>query len=140
MEDNGLIVGGRHIGQNHPPFIIAEMSGNHNQSLERALAIVDAAADSGVHALKIQTYTADTMTLDLDGDGFSITDSGSLWKGTFTNRRIRRGTGIGRFSTAVASGALSDFRRRLISPLSISSNRSTPRCIKSRRSKMPICR
>ncbi len=82
MDGNGIIVGGRHIGQDHPPFIIAEMSGNHNQSLERALAIVDAAADAGVHALKIQTYTADTMTLDLDGEDFSITDTDSLWKGT----------------------------------------------------------
>lgn len=51
------------IGINYPPFIIAEMSGNHNQSLERALEIVEAAAKTGVHALKIQTYTADTMTL-----------------------------------------------------------------------------
>lgn len=82
MDDSGIIIGDRRIGRNHPPFIIAEMSGNHNQSLERALAIVDAAADAGVHALKIQTYTADTMTLNLEGEGFSITDTGSLWKGT----------------------------------------------------------
>jgi pseudaminic acid synthase len=70
------------IGSNHPPFIIAEMSGNHNQSLERALEIVEAAAKTGVHALKIQTYTADTMTLDLDRDEFFIDDPKSLWKGT----------------------------------------------------------
>jgi pseudaminic acid synthase len=69
------------IGASHPPFIIAEMSGNHNQSLERALEIVDAAAKTGVHALKIQTYTADTMTLDLDRDEFFIDDPKSLWKG-----------------------------------------------------------
>jgi pseudaminic acid synthase len=69
------------IGVNYPPFIIAEMSGNHNQSLGRALEIVEAAAKTGVHALKIQTYTADTMTLDLDRDEFFINDSKSLWKG-----------------------------------------------------------
>jgi len=53
---------GRKIGKEYPPFVIAEMSGNHNQSLERALEIVEAAARSGAHGLKIQTYTADTMT------------------------------------------------------------------------------
>ena len=63
------------------PFIIAEMSGNHNQSLERALTIVDAAADAGVDAVKIQTYTADTMTIDIDTGEFSISDKDSLWKG-----------------------------------------------------------
>lgn len=63
------------------PFIIAEMSGNHNQSLERALAIVDAAAEAGVDAVKIQTYTADTMTLDIDTGEFFIADKDSLWKG-----------------------------------------------------------
>lgn len=69
------------VGKGWKPWVIAEMSGNHNQSLERALAIVDAAADAGAHALKIQTYTADTMTLDLKRDEFSIRDSGSLWAG-----------------------------------------------------------
>ena len=63
------------------PFIIAEMSGNHNQSLERALAIVDAAAEAGVDAVKIQTYTADTMTLDIDTGEFFIADKDSLWEG-----------------------------------------------------------
>lgn len=74
-------IAGRKIGQDHPPFVIAEMSGNHNQSLERALAIVDAAADAGAHALKIQTYTADTMTLNLTGEDFTLTDPNSLWYG-----------------------------------------------------------
>ena len=63
------------------PFIIAEMSGTHNQSLERAIAIVDAAAETGVDALKIQTYTADTMTLDLNEREFRINDPKSLWYG-----------------------------------------------------------
>jgi pseudaminic acid synthase len=75
-------IAGRGIGRDHPPFVIAEMSGNHNQSLERALAIVDAAAAAGAHGLKIQTYTPDTMTLDLDEREFHIGDPASLWKGT----------------------------------------------------------
>ncbi|MDQ0161937.1 pseudaminic acid synthase [Aeribacillus alveayuensis] len=78
---NEIIVEARRIGSNHKPFIIAEMSGNHNQSLERALAIVEAASKAGAHALKIQTYTADTMTLNLENPEFKIEDSDSLWKG-----------------------------------------------------------
>lgn len=58
------------------------MSGNHNQSLERALAIVEAAATAGAHALKLQTYTADTMTLDIDKQEFFVEEHHSLWKGT----------------------------------------------------------
>jgi len=69
------------IGVGHPPFVIAEMSGNHNQSLARALEIVEAAAKTGAHALKIQTYTPDTMTLDLDEREFHISDPNSLWAG-----------------------------------------------------------
>lgn len=69
------------IGLGHRPFIIAEMSGNHNQSLDRALAIVEAAAAAGAQALKLQTYTADTMTLVLDTGEFYIQDPNSLWKG-----------------------------------------------------------
>jgi N-acetylneuraminate synthase len=72
----------RNIGPTSAPFVIAEMSGNHNQSLERALEIVEAAAKTGAHALKIQTYTPDTMTLDLDEREFHISDPKSLWAGT----------------------------------------------------------
>lgn len=75
-------IAGRAIGRGHPPFVIAEMSGNHNQSLERALEIVEEAAKTGAHALKIQTYTPDTMTLDLDEREFHIGDPNSLWAGT----------------------------------------------------------
>ena len=71
----------RPIGPDHPPFVIAEMSGNHNQSLERALAIVEAAAHAGAHAIKLQTYTADTITLDVRGSSFEINDPDSLWAG-----------------------------------------------------------
>lgn len=71
----------RRIGLSSTPFVIAEMSGNHNQSLDRALAIVDAAANAGVAALKLQTYTAGTMTLDLKEREFTISDPRSLWVG-----------------------------------------------------------
>ena len=75
-------IGSRVIGADAPPFVIAEMSGNHNQSLEQALLIVEAAAKAGAHALKLQTYTADTMTLDLAEGEFFIKDPDSLWAGT----------------------------------------------------------
>lgn len=69
------------VGPNGKPFIIAEMSGNHNHSLERALEIVEVAANSGAHALKIQTYTAETMTMKIDKEEFQINDKDSLWNG-----------------------------------------------------------
>lgn len=75
-------IAGRVIGLGHQPFVIAEMSGNHNQSLERALEIVEVAAKTGAHGLKIQTYTPDTMTIDLDEREFHISDPNSLWAGT----------------------------------------------------------
>jgi N-acetylneuraminate synthase len=74
-------IAGREIGPGQPPFVIAEMSGNHNRSLERAFEIVDAAASTGAHALKIQTYTPDTMTIDLDEREFHIADPSSPWAG-----------------------------------------------------------
>ena len=74
-------IGHRTVGRGQPPLVVAEMSGNHNQSLARALEIVEAAARAGAHALKLQTYTADTMTLDSSQGDFFISDPGSLWRG-----------------------------------------------------------
>jgi N-acetylneuraminate synthase len=81
MSESEVKIGAFTIGVTHPPFLVAEMSGNHNQSLERALAIVEAAALSGAHAVKLQTYTADSMTLDIDTGEFVISDPNSLWYG-----------------------------------------------------------
>ncbi len=71
----------REIGRTTTPFIIAEMSGNHNQSLGRALQIVEAAAQAGAHAVKLQTFTADTITIDVRDGDFFIDDADSLWAG-----------------------------------------------------------
>lgn len=82
MKTNQIItIAGREIGRHVPPLVIAEMSGNHNQSLDRALEIVEHAALAGAHALKLQTYTADTMTIDMTEGDFFISDPGSLWNG-----------------------------------------------------------
>src|SRR5699024_825861 len=74
-------ISNKNIGKEFTPYIIAEMSGNHNQSLDKALEIVDAAAKSGANAIKLQTYTADTMTLDIAEGEFFISDKNSLWQG-----------------------------------------------------------
>ena len=73
-----ISIAGFAIGHGHKPFVIAEMSGNHNQSLDRALEIVNAAADAGAHAIKLQTYTADTITVK---GAYTIQDEKSLWNG-----------------------------------------------------------
>jgi sialic acid synthase SpsE len=75
-------IAGRPIGPGAAPFVIAEMSGNHNQSLDRALAIVDAAAEGGRARAEDADLHADTMTLDLDEREFHIADPNSLWAGT----------------------------------------------------------
>ena len=79
MSADAFEIDGRPIGPDHPPFIIAEMSGNHNGELARAFAIMEAAKESGADAVKLQTYTADTMTIDCDGPGF-VVEAGP-WKG-----------------------------------------------------------
>lgn len=76
-----ITLGHYKIGPQQPPFIIAELSGNHDQSLDKALAMVDAAAAAGASAIKLQTYTADSMTLDLHHAEFVIQDSNNLWHG-----------------------------------------------------------
>src|SRR3989344_8639858 len=77
---NEIQIGGVKIGLRHRPFIVAEMSGNHNQSFEQAIEITEAAAKAGVQALKLQTYTADTLTLDVRTKEFMLRDEDSLWK------------------------------------------------------------
>ena len=78
---SSIKIGSRLIGKEQEPFIIAEMSGNHNQSLEKALEIVDSVAESGASALKLQTYTPDTITLNIQKKEFQINDKNSLWDG-----------------------------------------------------------
>ena len=84
MTHHEITVGDRTIGPRHEPFVIAEMSGNHGGDLERALDIVRAAGEAGAHALKIQTYTADTITLDVDTPAFRLSADHPLWP----NRRL----------------------------------------------------
>lgn len=74
-------IGKLEIGQHCPPVFLAELSGNHNGDLDRALAVVDAMAEAGAHALKLQTYTADTMTIDVDRPEFVVGEDSELWTG-----------------------------------------------------------
>jgi N-acetylneuraminate synthase len=81
MSAREIRIGDHRVGVDHPPFLIAEMSGNHNGSLDRALEIVDAVSASGAQALKLQTYTPDTITIDVDTPEFRISDEHGLWGG-----------------------------------------------------------
>lgn len=74
-------IGNRDVGAEHPPFVVAEISGNHGGNLSNALSLVDAAAEAGVDAIKLQTYTAETMTLDSESSDFVVSERGSLWEG-----------------------------------------------------------
>lgn len=76
-----IYIGQREISEQANPFVIAELSGNHNQSFELAKSMIKAAADAGVDAIKLQTYTADSMTLNIDSDNFRIMEPDSLWYG-----------------------------------------------------------
>lgn len=78
---NGFEISGHWIGADRPPFVIAEMSGNHNKSLDRALALVDLAAENGADAIKLQTYRPDTITLDASGEDFLVPSDSPLWNG-----------------------------------------------------------
>ncbi|GAA1660410.1 pseudaminic acid synthase [Nonomuraea maheshkhaliensis] len=85
-----ITIGGRTIGPGQPPYVVAELSGNHNGSLERALAIVDAVAEAGAHALKLQTYRPDTLTIDCDGPAFRLGEEHELWGGENLYRLFER--------------------------------------------------
>jgi len=83
-------VAGHTVGAGHRPFIVAELSGNHNGDLDRALALVDAVAGTGAQGLKLQTYTPDTMTVDVDAPRFRVSDGHDLWSGEHLYRLFAR--------------------------------------------------
>src|SRR5437016_2962908 len=75
-----LLIGHRLVGPGHPAYLIAELSGNHQRDLNRALTLMDLAAEAGCDAVKIQTYTPETMTIKCDRPEFLIS-GGTLWDG-----------------------------------------------------------
>jgi N-acetylneuraminate synthase len=109
MAESEVKIGAFTIGRTNPPFLVAEMSGNHKQSLKRALAIVEAAGLSGAHAVKLQTYTADSMTLDIDTGEFVISDPDNIWHGESLYRLYQKaatpGNGTARSLSAAVNWA-----------------------------------
>jgi N-acetylneuraminate synthase len=83
-------IAGRKIGLDEAPFVIAELSGNHNQSIDLAIEMIEAAAKAGVDAIKLQTYTADTMTLDCEHDDFQILEGDNLWQGNSLHKLYQK--------------------------------------------------
>jgi pseudaminic acid synthase len=81
MTEKAIRIGDAWVGTGYPPFVIAELSGNHNGSLDRAIKLVEAAADAGAHAVKLQTYTADTLTIDVNSGHFLVAGKDSPWAG-----------------------------------------------------------
>jgi len=90
VTQKGIRIGGVPVGAGHPPFVIAELSGNHNGSLDRAIKLVEAAADAGAHAVKLQTYTADTLTIDVNSADFLVASKDSPWAGRSLHELYRQ--------------------------------------------------
>jgi len=88
--NKNINIGNITVGEKHPPFIIAEMSGNHNQSLKRALKIIEEAKKCGANAIKLQTYTPDTITLNIKNNEFKIKDKKSLWSGSYLYQLFKK--------------------------------------------------
>jgi N-acetylneuraminate synthase len=129
VAEDGFQIAGRRIGPGEPPYVVAEMSANHGQDFATAEAIVRAAADAGADAVKLQTYTADGLTLDCDGPPFRI--EGTVWAGRTLNdlyreaampwqwqpklKRIADGLGLALFSTPFDASAV-DFLQQMQVP------------------------
>ena len=133
------------FGPDKRPYIVAEMSGNHNGSLDRALALVDAAADAGADAIKIQTYTADTMTVDVKHPRFQISKGHDLWSGEYLYQLFERAHTPWEWHEAIferarGRGASRRSPARSTGPRSSCWRSWTRRCTRSRPRRSPTCR